>query len=235
MDGQIGIAGLHGCLESRGKPFGETIGGGVVWCRAETLDAVSLPKVPELFTAELWSVVFRELLRSPMMCEQRTEMLNGLLRSGPAYSHDFGSHSVGVNYYPGQKTEPSGKLIKPKHCSDHLILHDLPWYAQAMSRSNARLALTARSLHCSGATCRRGGAWLERRCNNHVQRLQAKVWKWRLRHDRSWKHENKQTCWQWHFGRLRLCGGLEKNQWKKKTGSRAWRTSNFTDEQEQTH
>ena len=35
------------------------------------------------------------------------------------------SRDADGEYYPGQRKEPSGKLIKPKHRSDHLILHDL--------------------------------------------------------------------------------------------------------------
>ena len=116
-------------------------------------------------------------------------------------------------YYPGQKKRTIWE-IDQLQAKTLFWSFDIAWSglirAQAMSRSDARPTLTARS----GA--RRGGAWLERRCNNHVQRLQAKVWKWRLRHDRSWKHENKQACWQWHFGCFRLCGGFEKKPMKKR-------------------
>ena len=41
MEGQIGVAGLHGRLESLDKKFSEAIGDGVVWCRAEMQDAIA--------------------------------------------------------------------------------------------------------------------------------------------------------------------------------------------------
>ena len=63
----------------------------------EILDAFALQEVRELFT-ELWFVVAYELLRNSMMCEQRTEMLNGLLGDGRIHLQDFGPLAVGVNY-----------------------------------------------------------------------------------------------------------------------------------------
>ena len=97
MDRQIGVAGLHGGLESLDKPFDEAIGDRVVWCRAKMLDAVAWQEVRELFTGELRSVVTHELLRNSTMCEQRTEMLNSLLGGGRIHLQDFGPLAVGVN------------------------------------------------------------------------------------------------------------------------------------------
>ena len=56
--------------------------------------------------------------------------------------------------------------------------------------------------------------------------LQAKVWKWRLRHDRSWKHENKQAYWQWHH-----LDDLARHHgpWSSKTMARSLEL-NFADE-----
>ena len=82
MDGEIGVAGLHCGLEGLNKPFGEAIGGGVVWCRAKMQDAVALEEVRELVARELRTVVADELLGNSMVCEERAQMLDGFLGGG---------------------------------------------------------------------------------------------------------------------------------------------------------
>ena len=93
-------------------------------------------------------------------------------------------------YYPGQKKRTIWEIDQAKTLFWSLILHDLAWCAHRQCcGAMRRLALTA-LVPCSSSGALELDLSVGATCATVC--LQAKVWKWRLRHE--------QACWQGHFG-----------------------------------